>query len=280
MPQVFLGRTKFAFVFRNEKTDSNCWLKVYCKEMVGAYCLNYRLQMYSRNITDTAGPIWHWQEICNPNLIYPRQIEFQQELIIELTYQKVSLQEDSLACGIYYNCTRTKIHHPYYGNPNTSTSTSTTTTSSTTTTKQQKTTSFLTSTVRGPTSQGRKLTDFFFPCISFCRAKNPRLFELALTFAKATAIFLCKLLMSFCIIPCRARFLSKMTNYALPFSPLRGEKSRKHIFCRTWKDNIFFYSSQLSNHWWWLLRQWPMDLVRRSGHLRALRELYSNDWSR
>ena len=173
MPQVFLGRTKFAFVFRNEKTDSNCWLKVYCKEMVGAYCLNYRLQMYSRNITDTAGPIWHWQEICNPNLIYPRQIEFQQELIIELTYQKVSLQEDSLACGIYYNCTRTKIHHPYYGNPNTSTSTSTTTTtSSTTTTKQQKTTSFLTSTVRGPTSQGRKLTDFFFPCISFCSKES------------------------------------------------------------------------------------------------------------
>ena len=164
---LLLCRTKFAFVFRNEKIESSvCSLKVYCKHMLGAYCHNYRLQMYNRNITNTnAGyhheTIWHWQEICNVNLIYPRQIEFQQELVIELTYQNLS-KEDSLACGIYYNCTRTKIHHPYYGNPNTSTTTSSTSTTTSTSTTKQKTSSFLTSTVRGPTSESRKLTRFFF----------------------------------------------------------------------------------------------------------------------
>ena len=136
--------------------------------MLGAYCHNYRLQMYNRNITNTnAGyhheTIWHWQEICNVNLIYPRQIEFQQELVIELTYQNLS-KEDSLACGIYYNCTRTKIHHqPYYGNPNTST-----TTTSTTSTMEQKTSSFLTSTIRGPTSESRKLIFFSFSAKGRC----------------------------------------------------------------------------------------------------------------
>ena len=159
-------RTKFAFVFRNEKIESAvCSLKVYCKHMLGAYCHNYRLQMYNRNIaTNINETIWHWQEICNANLIYPRQIEFQQELVIELTYQNQVSKEDSLACGIYYNCTRTKIHHqPYYGNPNTST-----TTTSTTSTTEQKTSSFLTSTIRGPTSESRKLIFFSFSAKGRC----------------------------------------------------------------------------------------------------------------
>ena len=108
--------------------------------------------------------IYHWQEICNVNLIYPRQIDFHQELVIELTYQREPEKEDSLACGIYYNCSRTKIHHPYYGYPTTVSrppSTSSTTEVRTTTSTTQKTTSFLTSTGPQTSSESRKLPDFF-----------------------------------------------------------------------------------------------------------------------
>lgn len=44
------GSTKFAFAFRNDKIPSQCSVKVFCKDMYGAYCSGYRLELWIREL--------------------------------------------------------------------------------------------------------------------------------------------------------------------------------------------------------------------------------------
>ena len=46
---IWHGRIKFTFAFRNEKIESICGIQVYCKDLRGAYCYNYNLNMFVQN---------------------------------------------------------------------------------------------------------------------------------------------------------------------------------------------------------------------------------------
>ena len=46
---IWHSRIKFTFAFRNEKIESICGIQVYCKDLRGAYCYNYNLNMFVQN---------------------------------------------------------------------------------------------------------------------------------------------------------------------------------------------------------------------------------------
>ena len=57
LPHIILrclfSRTKFAFAFQNDEIPSRCSVKVFCKDMYGAYCNGYRLELWIRGHSQT-----------------------------------------------------------------------------------------------------------------------------------------------------------------------------------------------------------------------------------
>ena len=59
------GSTKFAFAFRNDKIPSQCSVKVFCKDMYGAYCSGYRLELWIREL-HARHTVFDFFHFCSP----------------------------------------------------------------------------------------------------------------------------------------------------------------------------------------------------------------------